>query len=849
MAINYRPLERARHEIRLLKILPPETSSPVDESLDFAQDIVRCELEYESLDDMHRGASTRDRVEEDILSYLLQDIPRLRIGDTRTDVQRLMGDTSGLLRQRLTTDSASSIRVDHGRQEKLHMLYPSFKEKMRKWAPDIDRQHSFEEWLGSWIWTPLSGDESHLERKTLSYFALSYVWRDPESLPRGESNRKMAEMARASGMSIREALQQSEVHPSIIDELIGSPGNMSGQMTNIILDGKLVSVGENLGKALRTLREIPEVQGGARIWADALCINQGDMDEKNHEVKRMGDIYKMADRVISWLGDEVNMSGHALELLHTMNHAFIDKDKATTISEKFWREINKGAALGLTQLFLRPYWHRMWIVQEIVLGGDKSIAICGARRFPMSGLLQCARTLRSGIGNYVPDRRLRIDEEADGEAKDLTMEELQAGVTKLSTLNDAKVHMGQIHGSVHISNTLWFRFPSSSNATDHRDLVYGMMGLLPVQLKNSIHVNYSPETKFMDVMSYFAAANIKATNSLDWILHAPHSSFIGYERWPSWVPNLALPFSSAHWSWATYSGEDSLPFRPARAETGKDEKSGLHIILCKGIEIDRIKQSTGTASMENLKSVQELRERLESALETDRSNETLEQLQALQSYESNFLSQIAPYYSDPLMQPKLPPARPEHVYQDLDGLKDALRNCFRRLGVTVKDPRHSLFDIPFDLDLSNDNLSSIGAHSGTNAGGGMPGLVLLNSMRAAFADLHLWDRSFKDLFPASQNDTSPDSFSLPVVEDRTATFGSLFTTCGGYVGTCLGNVSPGDFLFILDGCKMPVILRPSRRSQGMCELQGGAYVPGLIESLEEGFLEYLENEAEPYAIC
>jgi hypothetical protein len=400
-----------------------------------------------------------------------------------------------------------------------------------------------------------------------------------------------------------------------------------------------------------------------------------------------------------------------------------------------------------------------------------------------------------------------------------------------------------------MSNTLWFRIPSSSNATDYRDLIYGMMELLPVRLKDAIHVNYSLDNKFMDVMSYFAAAHIETTKSLSWILHAPQSFFIGCERWPSWVPNLALPFSSAHWSWATYNGEDSLPFQPTQVEIGKDEKTGMHILLCKGIELDRINQSTGTPLMEDLKRIRELQQLFECALETDHSSEILEQLQLLRSYENNFLSQVAPYHSTALVQSNLPLTSPGHMYQDLDGLKDALRKCFRRLGVTVKDTGYSIFDIPLDLDLENDDLNNIDTSAGFNANGDMPGLLVLNSMRSAFADLHLWDRTFKDLFPVSQNDISPKSFSLPMVEDRTATFGSLFTTCGGYVGAAIGDVSPGDFLLLLDGCMMPVILRPSGRSEGMCELQGGVYVPGLVESLGEGFLELLKNQAVPYAIC
>ncbi|KAH6663807.1 heterokaryon incompatibility, partial [Halenospora varia] len=66
----------------------------------------------------------------------------------------------------------------------------------------------------------------------------------------------------------------------------------------IILDGKVVQIGANLEKALRAARDIPEVHNGMRIWADALCINQTDPEEKAFEVKRMGEIYQKAERVI-----------------------------------------------------------------------------------------------------------------------------------------------------------------------------------------------------------------------------------------------------------------------------------------------------------------------------------------------------------------------------------------------------------------------------------------------------------------------------------------------------------------------------------------------------------------------
>ncbi len=40
------------------------------------------------------------------------------------------------------------------------------------------------------------------------------------------------------------------------------------------------------------------------LWVDAVCINQDDVVEKNHQVHLMKDIYGGATRVLVWLGEE-----------------------------------------------------------------------------------------------------------------------------------------------------------------------------------------------------------------------------------------------------------------------------------------------------------------------------------------------------------------------------------------------------------------------------------------------------------------------------------------------------------------------------------------------------------------
>ena len=40
------------------------------------------------------------------------------------------------------------------------------------------------------------------------------------------------------------------------------------------------------------------------FWIDAICINQGNLQEKNAQIKMMKEIYSHASRVLVWLGEE-----------------------------------------------------------------------------------------------------------------------------------------------------------------------------------------------------------------------------------------------------------------------------------------------------------------------------------------------------------------------------------------------------------------------------------------------------------------------------------------------------------------------------------------------------------------
>jgi len=59
------------------------------------------------------------------------------------------------------------------------------------------------------------------------------------------------------------------------------------------------TIGENLELALRYLR-LPSKK--RLLWVDALCINQGDRDERSQQVGRMRDVFQLCQAVLVYLG-------------------------------------------------------------------------------------------------------------------------------------------------------------------------------------------------------------------------------------------------------------------------------------------------------------------------------------------------------------------------------------------------------------------------------------------------------------------------------------------------------------------------------------------------------------------
>ena len=164
----------------------------------------------------------------------------------------------------------------------------------------------------------------------------------------------------------------------------------------ITIDGNTTYITRNLYLALQHLR----FEDKDRIlWIDAICINQGDNEEKQHQVQQMGYIYKEAEQVVIWLGQGTNETDLLLDFIKHLheNNVRIEGDwkrsaqlwmHHRTITQPRLREMERWRE-GMVFLLGRPWFRRIWILQEIanarvatVICGKKSVSARTFAQFP-----------------------------------------------------------------------------------------------------------------------------------------------------------------------------------------------------------------------------------------------------------------------------------------------------------------------------------------------------------------------------------------------------------------------------------------------------------------------------------
>ncbi|EXJ82571.1 hypothetical protein A1O3_06384 [Capronia epimyces CBS 606.96] len=109
------------------------------------------------------------------------------------------------------------------------------------------------------------------------------------------------------------------------------------------------------------------------FWVDALGINQSDLAERSAQVLRMKAIYGRAKEVVACLGTEDD-DEHCSQMMGFLNSISMDGQEQVEFPA-----YGKASFDDLKALVRRPYWRRVWIIQEIAAARKVSLLACGQR--------------------------------------------------------------------------------------------------------------------------------------------------------------------------------------------------------------------------------------------------------------------------------------------------------------------------------------------------------------------------------------------------------------------------------------------------------------------------------------
>ncbi|KAH8716760.1 heterokaryon incompatibility protein-domain-containing protein [Phaeosphaeriaceae sp. PMI808] len=140
----------------------------------------------------------------------------------------------------------------------------------------------------------------------------------------------------------------------------GSPEGL----VRIQVNGAPFYIRKNLYEFLDLVRRLPMTF----YWIDAICIDQANILERNHQVSQMGRIFSKAFIVYIWLGK--------LPSMVPWMHDFV-KGKMQRPYEDFpLSRLVEARDTVQSCVFNNEYWSRAWVTQEIFLARNVVVLLC-----------------------------------------------------------------------------------------------------------------------------------------------------------------------------------------------------------------------------------------------------------------------------------------------------------------------------------------------------------------------------------------------------------------------------------------------------------------------------------------
>lgn len=337
---------------------------------------------------------------------------------------------------------------------------------------------------------------------------------------------------------------------------------------DLILDGQRLQVTQNLASALDHLlaEHRDHGEGAIVLWVDAVCIDQRNEVEKNHQVSQMGTIFHTAERTLVWLGPasadsdlavqtlrELSPLAHRLQRLHVRSWSSVAFDATTSdptvqaIQDALdavlvaLRVGDSARLRAVGALYERPWFRRVWVLQERVLARS-CVLYCGPEGIAWDTFYE-GFWLLCGLRDYVnlvgSGRHGGGSGRQDSAALAAFLTEALDRVTPVAFTPFCRSLMK-------LFSLLARMAPRAQlQASDKRDYVYGLLSLVEPQSSPRIVIDYSKSwaTVRKEVgeacLSYYGPRMLSFAGSGSFSeLDADAEA----QKVPSWAPDWSSPY-------------------------------------------------------------------------------------------------------------------------------------------------------------------------------------------------------------------------------------------------------------------------------------------------------------------
>lgn len=299
----------------------------------------------------------------------------------------------------------------------------------------------------------------------------------------------------------------------------------------IHLNGRRLAITHSAASALRRFRD---PQKSRALWIDSICIDQHNTSEKNAQVARMGAIYQDAEEVLIWLGDATDGDSMAFWACDRLSKAWKTWSGSSDTGDEHWEGSRKSgfarralekeafenacpccavpcekntsrksslssssvslyqaAQESVRRLFRRPYFDRLWPVQEICMGRQCTL-YAGSHTISFPAICHALEMLATLQAQLLPQMRL------------------------FQFLTRTSAAISGAGSTVERSADFFELLEATARLTtgDARDRVYALRSLIDPQLAQSLQPDYAIEMRDLWIKSATVCLQTSSSTSL-----------------------------------------------------------------------------------------------------------------------------------------------------------------------------------------------------------------------------------------------------------------------------------------------------------------------------------------------